>query len=107
VWSPEQEAGVALLEDGRIDAALEGLAGWARRGKAIEKRFTFPSFPDAMAFLLRLAFDAEAADHHPDVAIHYREVTLSYWTHSEGGITQKDLDGAATAERCARGHTEA
>jgi 4a-hydroxytetrahydrobiopterin dehydratase len=96
---------MALLEDARIDEALEDLAGWTRREHTIQKQFTFPSFPDAMAFLLRLAFDAEAADHHPDVAIHYRQVTLTYWTHSEGGVTQKDLDGAATAERCARGRT--
>jgi 4a-hydroxytetrahydrobiopterin dehydratase len=103
--SPEQEADMALLERGRIDEALQGLPGWTREDNAIEKRFTFRSFPDAMAFLLRLAFDAEAADHHPDVAIHYRQVTLRYWTHSEGGITQKDLEGAAAADRCAHGRT--
>jgi 4a-hydroxytetrahydrobiopterin dehydratase len=93
------------LDDARIDAALEGLDGWARHENAIEKQLTFPSFPDAMAFLVRLAFEAEAADHHPDLAVHYRKVTVRYWTHSEGGITQKDLDGAATTERCARGRT--
>jgi pterin-4a-carbinolamine dehydratase len=43
--------------------------------------------------------DAEAADHHPDIVINYRKVTLLYSTHSEGGLTQKDFDGAAMADR--------
>jgi 4a-hydroxytetrahydrobiopterin dehydratase len=51
-----------------------------------------------MAFLLRVAFEAEAADHHPDVTIHYRRLTLSYWTHTEGGVTTRDITGARTAD---------
>ena len=54
-----------------------------------------------MAFLVRVAFDAEAADHHPDIAVHYRRVTLTFWTHSEGGLTEKDFAGAAAADRVA------
>jgi 4a-hydroxytetrahydrobiopterin dehydratase len=89
---------MALLSDSQITAALATLPGWAHRDKRLEKEFVFPGFPDAVAFLVRLAFDAEAADHHPDVTIHYRRLTLSYWTHSEGGITAKDVDGARRAE---------
>ena len=47
----------------------------------------------------RLVPEAEAADHHPDIVINYRRVTLLYSTHSEGGLTQKDFDGAAMADR--------
>ena len=43
--------------------------------------------------------DAEAADHHPDITINYRRVTLLYSTHDEGGLTLKDFDGAKMAER--------
>jgi 4a-hydroxytetrahydrobiopterin dehydratase len=50
----------------------------------------------------RLVVDAEAADHHPDITINYKRVTLSYSTHSEGGLTEKDLDGARMADRKAR-----
>jgi 4a-hydroxytetrahydrobiopterin dehydratase len=46
--------------------------------------------------------DAEAADHHPDITINYRRVTLSFSTHSEGGVTLKDVDGARMADRKAR-----
>ena len=45
----------------------------------------------------------EAADHHPDIMINYRRVTLAYSTHSEGGLTEKDFDGAAMADRVAKG----
>ena len=46
--------------------------------------------------------DSEAADHHPDLTINYRRVTVSYSTHSEGGLTHKDFDGARMADRKAR-----
>jgi 4a-hydroxytetrahydrobiopterin dehydratase len=91
------------LSDAAIEDALATLPGWSRHGEALEKLFTFPSFPDAVAFIVRLAFDAEAADHHPDLVVSYRRVTVRYATHSEGGITEKDVDGARTADRLASG----
>jgi len=47
----------------------------------------------------RLVPGAEAADHHPDILINYKRVTLTYSTHSEGGLTVKDVDAAAMADR--------
>ena len=54
-----------------------------------------------MAFVNGVANMAEAADHHPDILISYTRVTLTYSTHSEGGLTAKDFAGAATADRLA------
>ena len=85
------------LTDQQISQALASLPGWERVGHAIEKRFAFASFADAVAFVVRLAFEAESADHHPDISIGYRRVTLSYSTHSEGGLTTRDIDAAAKA----------
>ena len=79
---------------------VRSLSGWAIEGDAIRKQFTFANFPEAIAFVDRLAPEAEAADHHPDIAINYKRVTLTYSTHSEGGLTAKDFEGAATADRC-------
>ena len=76
-------------------AASEGLAGWALDGDSIPATIHLPGFPDALAFVVRLGFDAEAADHHPDILINYKRVTLTYTTHSEGGLTDKDFAGAA------------
>jgi 4a-hydroxytetrahydrobiopterin dehydratase len=88
---------MARLTDQQISQALDDLPGWERVGDAIEKRFVFASFADAVAFVVRLAFEAEAADHHPEISISYRRVMLSYSTHSEGGLTTRDIDAAAKA----------
>lgn len=90
------------LDEAGIRKRLEGTQGWVLDGAAIRRQFTLASFPDAIAFVTRLAFDAEAADHHPDILINYKRVTLTYSTHSEGGLTQKDFDGARTADALAK-----
>ena len=48
-----------------------------------------------------LVVDCESDDHHPDIAVHYKRVTLTFWTHSEGGLTAKDFAGAAGADKAA------
>lgn len=90
---------MALLTPQEIDREMKSLQGWTHEGDAIRKQFTFAGFPQAVAFVTRLVPDAEAADHHPDITINYRRVTLSYSTHDEGGLTLKDFDGAKMAER--------
>jgi 4a-hydroxytetrahydrobiopterin dehydratase len=85
---------VALLNDKQIREALYTLEGWERKGDTIVKRYDLPSFKGAIAFVNRVADRAEAADHHPDIEIQYKKVTLTLSTHSEGGITKKDIDGA-------------
>jgi 4a-hydroxytetrahydrobiopterin dehydratase len=89
---------MSLLTDDAITRELATLPGWTRDGDAIRKQFTFKGFPEAVAFVQRLVPGCEAADHHPDVTINYKKVTLSYSTHSEGGLTPKDFAGAKAAE---------
>ena len=90
-----------LLTDAEIANEMAGLDGWALDGRAIRKQFTLPGFPEAVDFVRRLVPGCEAADHHPDVTINYRRVTLSYTTHSEGGLTAKDFAGARAADSAA------
>lgn len=80
---------------------LQRLNGWTLDGDAIRKQFTFEDFMAAIAFVNRLAPKADAADHHPDILINYKRVTLTYSTHSEGGLTEKDFAGATEADRLA------
>ena len=80
---------------------IKSLDGWTLEGDAIKKRYTFKTFPDAIAFVDRLAQEAERVDHHPDILLNYRRVTLTYSTHDEGGLTDKDFAGAAAADRLA------
>lgn len=72
--------------------------GWQERDEALEREFEFPSFPDAIAFVNRVAELAEAEDHHPDIAVSYRRVTLRWTTHSAGGITDRDRALAAETD---------
>jgi 4a-hydroxytetrahydrobiopterin dehydratase len=80
---------------------MHNLPGWQLDGETLRRQFTFPGFPDAVAFVARLAFDAEAADHHPDILVQYKRVTLAFTTHSAGGLTTRDFDGARTADALA------
>jgi 4a-hydroxytetrahydrobiopterin dehydratase len=90
------------LAENEIERGLLQLPGWTREGSAIMKRFTFDGFPEAIRFVDRLAVEAESADHHPDIFINYTRVTLTYSTHSEGGLTAKDFDAAQVADRLAQ-----
>ena len=83
---------MALLSDDRVSDFLARGNGWALSGKNIVKTFTFKDFEDAMVFVNRVAYAAEAANHHPDIDIRWNRVTLALSTHSEGGLTEKDLE---------------
>ena len=65
-------------------------AGWSEVDGALQREFALESFPAAITFVTRVADLAEEANHHPDIAIHYKTVTLRLSTHSAGGITDKD-----------------
>ncbi len=80
---------------------LREVPGWGLEGSILRRQFAFQGFADAVAFVVRLGFEAEAADHHPDLLISYKRVTVTYTTHSAGGLTNKDFEGAKTATRIA------
>jgi 4a-hydroxytetrahydrobiopterin dehydratase len=92
---------VAKLSDDEVRDGLSGLDGWERDGDEIVKEYRFAGFGDAVAFVVRIAFRAEKADHHPDLDIRYNRVRVSLSTHSEGGLTGKDLALAAEIETVA------
>ena len=65
---------------------------WEERDGALVREFELPSFREAIEFVGRLADLAESEDHHPDLDIRYRRVTVRWTTHSAGGITEKDRE---------------
>jgi 4a-hydroxytetrahydrobiopterin dehydratase len=89
---------VSLLSDAQIDAALGGLPGWERDGDEIVKTYERPSFASAIAFVVRVGFLAEQANHHPDLDIRWRKVRVALTTHDAGGLTQHDVDLAIAIE---------
>ena len=89
------------MDRDEVTARLRQYPGWQAQGDALVRQYTFSSYADAIAFVTRLAFDAEASDHHPDLLIRYRRVTVTWSTHSEGGVTDRDFTGVEQADRTA------
>ncbi|HML94404.1 MAG TPA: 4a-hydroxytetrahydrobiopterin dehydratase [Thermodesulfobacteriota bacterium] len=81
-----------LLNEKEIAEGLGGLSGWELKGKEIVKAFKLKNFVEAVGFVNEVAVLAEKADHHPDILIQYRNVTLTLSTHSAGGLTEKDFN---------------
>lgn len=79
------------LSEEEIDRNLARAAGWSRGENCIEKRYVFKNFLRAMFFVNAVAYVAESINHHPDIIIHYNEVTLHSWTHVAGGVTESDF----------------
>jgi 4a-hydroxytetrahydrobiopterin dehydratase len=94
---------MAKLSDAQVTEKLKSLPGWERHEDGIRKLFRFKEFMDGIAFVNRVAQKAEAADHHPDVLINYTRVTMTCSTHSEGGITEKDINLAHEIEQAVSG----
>ena len=67
-------------------------SGWEEVDGALERTFELDSFMEALDFVNRLGALAEAEDHHPDITISYRRVTVRWWTHTAGGVTDRDRD---------------
>jgi 4a-hydroxytetrahydrobiopterin dehydratase len=82
---------MAVLSDEEVDAALPGLNGWERADGTLRRSIKFPSFMDGIDAVRRVAEHAERKDHHPDIDIRWRTVSFALVTHSEGGITDKDV----------------
>jgi 4a-hydroxytetrahydrobiopterin dehydratase len=89
------------LADADVAAALTTLPGWERDGDTIRKSFERASFADAIAFVVRVGFLAEAADHHPDLDVRWRTVHVALSTHDVGGLSTLDLDLAHGIETAA------
>lgn len=85
---------MAVLTDEQVDAALPELNGWERSEGALRRSVEFPGFLDGIDAVRRVGEHAESKDHHPDIDIRWRTVTFALVTHSEGGITEKDLQMA-------------
>ncbi len=92
---------MAKLSIMEAEQRVKSLSGWTLDGDSIRKQYTFKDFVEAINFVNCIAPKAEAVDHHPDILINYKRVTLTYSTHDEGGLTAKDFDGAAMVDRCA------
>lgn len=91
------------LDSREIQARLEPLAqtGWQRSElhEALEKTYRCSSFASALEFVMRVGAEAERSNHHPQIAIDYRSVTLRLTTHDCGGLSALDFAAAAAYDK--------
>jgi len=89
----EERAAAEPLPLSEVDRILDReLSGWRREDRGIRKRYRRATFPEAIQFVVRLGELAEAANHHPDIDIRWRNVIVYLTTHEAGGVTALDLD---------------
>jgi len=90
---------MTALTDQQIAAKLESLPAWRLEAGELVRQFQFEDFLGAMRFVNAVAKLAESAGHHPDIDIRYNRVRLALVTHDAGGMTAKDFELAAQADK--------
>lgn len=90
------------LDEAELAGVLEELSLWELRDGALHRVFRFPNFRAAIGFIVRLAFEAEQRNHHPELLNVYDRVELSLRTHDAGNrVTALDVELAVVADRLA------
>ena len=90
---------MGLLSEDEIQAALADLQDWSGDAHGITRTAELASFPDAIKVVDKVAVVAEEFDHHPDIDIRWRTLTFACSTHSEGGVTSKDVELAGRIDQ--------
>ena len=88
------------LSSEQINEYLGDLPEWSLNGDLLQRTFRFDDFAGSMAFVVRIADQAERMQHHPDIMIRYNKVTLTLTTHDAGGLTEQDFTAARATEGC-------
>lgn len=87
------------LSEQQIEQELENLDGWNFEDDSITKDFSFPDFKEAISFMVRVGFEAEALVHHPNWSNVYNSVSITLNTHDAGdNVTEKDIKLAKAIE---------
>ena len=90
------------LDEQELHTALKDLEGWSLAGDTITATYPFDSYEAGVAFAVRVALYAQRVDHHPDLLIRWGKVTVTWSTHDAGGVTQRDIKGAAYVSEVVR-----
>ena len=91
-----------LISDSELEVALSALPGWTVENNQLVKQFSMPSFRDAVAAIVRISFEAEESNHHPEIINNYTSLEIRLTTGDAGDkITDKDLKLAAKIEEIA------
>lgn len=86
------------LSEQEINENLSSLEGWNYADNSIQTSFEFENFKEAFTLMTRIAFEAEAQDHHPNWTNVYNQLEITLSTHDAGGVTEKDFELARAIE---------
>jgi len=88
------------MNEVQITESLKGLPGWTFEDNKLQKKYKFNDFPEAMAFLVRLSYEAENRNHHPEIFNFYNRLEIGLNTHDAGGkVTDRDIELALAIEK--------
>ena len=97
----------SALTESQINERLGKLPGWTYQSGAIRRTYQTDGWPTTLMLVNAIGFYAEAADHHPDLEVHWGSVGVALSTHSAGGITDKDFELARVIEQTVLWHAKA
>jgi 4a-hydroxytetrahydrobiopterin dehydratase len=80
------------LSDTELQQAVSGMPGWSVENGEVTRQFKFKDFVEALGFIAQVGALQEQMDHHATITNTYSDVKLALSTHSEGGITEKDIE---------------
>lgn len=89
---------ISSLKGKEINQKLKDLPNWKHKDNALVRMYTFPKYLDALEFVYKVGHASESANHHPDIFMNYKRVTLRYWTHRANGVTTLDFMMAKKVE---------
>ena len=92
------------LSQEEIEARLKEFPEWKQEDKAIIRVQTFPQYKDALEFVYQVGLAAEEGNHHPDIVMNFKRVTVRYWTHTARGISGLDFKMASRVEKLVQKH---
>ena len=89
---------MSKMNKDQVEQELKELEGWDFSDDAIHTAFEFKDFKDTISVIMRIAFEAEAMNHHPEMHNVYNNLEITLSTHDEGGVTKKDIELAKRIE---------
>lgn len=90
---------MGALSEKEIGARMVSVPDWQLEKGELARTFLFKDFRGSLKFVNEVGELAEQAGHHPDIDIRYNKVRLGLVTHDAGGITEKDFELAARADK--------
>ena len=88
----------SLLSEGEVAAFLQSHPGWRQEQGELRRTYEFASFKESVLFVNAVAELAEREQHHPDIDLHYRHITIALLTYDMDGLTNRDTDVAGKIE---------